>query len=161
MTVTPDATPTGPCYPAAPQVAVGAVVFKDGRVLMVRRGKAPARGQWAIPGGSVHLGESLQQAAQREIYEETGIRIAAGRPVYVFDVVDAAEDGRVRYHYVIVDLEASYQGGDLRCGDDALEARWVTPEELQALDVNAATRRLLQQRYGFGDRREEPGDRSA
>ena len=155
MTLSPDPTTTGPRYPTAPRVAVGAVVFKDGRVLLVRRGKAPACGQWAIPGGSVNLGESLQQAAQREIYEETGIRITAGRPVYVFDVVDVADDGRVRYHYVIVDLEATYQAGSLRCGDDALEARWVGPEELQELDLNAATRRLLQQRYGFGGRREE------
>ena len=75
-------------YPQAPCAAVGAVVFKDERVLLVRRGKAPAREQWAIPGGSVMLGESLQQAVEREVFEETGIRISAGKPAYVFDVVD-------------------------------------------------------------------------
>ena len=80
-------SPTGR-YPQAPCVAVGAIVFKEDHVLLVRRGKAPSRGQWAIPGGSVTLGESLQEAAERAIFEETGIRITAGKPAYVFDVVD-------------------------------------------------------------------------
>ena len=142
-------SPTGR-YPQAPCVAVGAVVFRDERVLLVRRGKAPSRGQWAIPGGSVLLGESLQEAAEREIFEETGIRISAGEPAYVFDVVDRDDDGRVRYHYVIVDLDATYRGGELYSGDDALEARWVAVHELAGLDVSRPTRELLSRQYDFG-----------
>lgn len=142
-------SPTGR-YPQAPCVAVGAVVFKDDRVLLVRRGKAPARGQWAIPGGSVTLGESLQEAAEREIFEETGIRIAGGDPAYVFDVVDRDDDGRVRFHYVIVDLDATYRGGELSPGDDALEACWVAAHELEDLDVSHPTRELLSRQYDFG-----------
>jgi ADP-ribose pyrophosphatase len=137
-------------YPSKPRVAVGAVVFKDNCILLVRRGKAPARGQWAIPGGSVLLGESLTQAAEREILEETGIRIAAGEPAYVFDVVERDDTGRIRYHYVIVDLDATYQGGDLCSGDDALEARWVAEAEMAGLDVSLPTRKLLSGRYHFG-----------
>lgn len=144
-----DATMKGQ-YPNFPRVAVGAVVFKDERVLLVRRGKAPACGQWAIPGGSVRLGETLQAAAEREIREETGICIIAGRPVYTFDVVERDAENRIRYHYVIVDLEAVYQGGAVRPGDDALEARWVAAHELKALAVNRHTRQLLGCRYGFG-----------
>ena len=137
-------------YPPEPRVAVGAVVFKDNCILLVRRGKAPACGQWAIPGGSVRLGESLPQAAEREILEETGIRIAAGEPAYVFDVVERDATGRIRYHYVIVDLDATYQSGELRAGDDALEARWVAEAEMAALNVSLPTRQLLSGRYRFG-----------
>jgi ADP-ribose pyrophosphatase len=137
-------------YPQAPCVAVGAIVFKDEHVLLVRRGKAPSRGQWAIPGGSVALGETLQQAAEREIFEETGIRIAAGEPAYTFDVVDRDNRGQVRYHYVIIDLDAVHQGGELRAGDDALEARWVSAPDLAGLDVSPPTRQLLCDRYHFG-----------
>jgi 8-oxo-dGTP diphosphatase len=137
-------------YPDHPRAAVGAVVFKEGQVLLVRRGRPPGLGQWAIPGGNVRLGETLQQAAEREILEETGIVIAAREPVFTFDVVDRDPGGRVRFHYVIVDLAAEYLGGDLRAGDDALEARWVRPAELSSLPVNAITRALLSRRFQFG-----------
>ncbi len=137
-------------YPDHPRVAVGAVVFKDERVLLVRRGQPPAQGVWAIPGGSVLLGETLQQAAEREILEETGLYITAGAPVLTFDVVERDAAGRVRFHYVIVDLDARYERGDLRAGDDALEARWVAPTEIDGLPVSVPTLRLLRDRYGFG-----------
>ena len=75
-------------YPTAPRVAVGAIVIKDSEVLLVRRANAPAQDVWAIPGGSVNLGESLQQAAEREILEETSVRIGAGEPVLSFDYID-------------------------------------------------------------------------
>jgi len=137
-------------YPDHPRVAVGAVVFKDHRVLLVRRGQPPAQGLWAIPGGSVLLGETLQQAAEREILEETGLYITAGQPVLTFDVVERDDAGRIRFHYVIVDLDARYDRGELRAGDDALEARWVAPAEIDGMPVNATTLRLLKDRYGFG-----------
>jgi ADP-ribose pyrophosphatase len=137
-------------YPDFPRVAVGAVVFHRGRVLLVRRGKSPARGKWAIPGGSVELGESLQAAAEREIREETGLEIRAGRPVLTFEVIRRDPGGRVRHHYVIVDLAAEYLGGRLQPGDDVLEARWVSEGELEKLEVNPMTRRLLAERYAFG-----------
>ena len=137
-------------YPALPQVAVGAVVFHENRVLLVRRGKAPAIGQWAIPGGRVELGESLARAAEREIEEETGLLVAAGDPIYVFDIIDRDASGRIRFHYVIVDLMARYLGGRLRHGDDACEARWVAADELPDLEVSRPTRHLLASRFDFG-----------
>jgi len=136
-------------YPHCPKVAVGAVVFNEGRVLLVRRGKAPSKGLWAIPGGSVELGESLQEAAEREILEEAGIVVKAREPVCTFDVIERDDAGRVRFHYVIVDLAADYLDGDLRSGDDALEARWVSPGELETLTVNERTRRLLERQFQF------------
>lgn len=139
-------------YPAQPRVAVGAVVFKDDRVLLVRRGQPPSEGLWAIPGGAVELGETLQQAAEREVWEETGVRVVAGKPVYVFDVIKHDERNRVRYHYVIADLSARYLRGEPSARDDAADARWIAAEELDTLPVNATTLQLLRDTLGFGSR---------
>ena len=136
-------------YPDHPRLAAGAVVFKEERVLLVRRGNPPAAGQWAIPGGNVKLGETLQQAAEREILEETGIIIAAGEPVYTFEVIDRDEDGGVRFHYVIVDLLADYVSGRPSAGDDALAVRWVAAKELSRIGVNRRTLELLATRFQF------------
>jgi ADP-ribose pyrophosphatase len=138
-------------YPGHPRVAVGAVVFKDGCVLLVRRGQPPAEDFWAIPGGSVEIGEALQEAAEREILEETGIHIRASKPIYTFDVIDRDADGKVRFHYVIVDLAADYVGGEPKPGDDALEARWVSADEINDLKVSAPTLKLLKTKFDFGN----------
>jgi ADP-ribose pyrophosphatase len=132
-------------YPDTPRVAVGAVVLRNDTVLLVKRGKSPAKGQWAIPGGRVRLGESLQAGAERETREETGLIIRAGRPVFTFESIRRDPAGRVRFHYVVIDLEAELVGGDIRPGDDALDARWVSREEMGRLPVNAATLQLLTQ----------------
>lgn len=137
-------------YPDKPQVAVGAIVIKDGRVLLVKRSQPPSEGLWAIPGGRVELGETLKQAAEREIIEETGLTIRAGDPVYTFDVIERDEAGRVQFHYVIVDLMADYLSGELNPGDDASEARWVTPEELGKLLISQSTREALEEVIHFG-----------
>lgn len=137
-------------YPAQPCVAVGAIVFKERRVLLVRRGKPPAMDLWAIPGGSVNICETLQRAAEREILEETGITIRALEPVFTFDYIERDERGYARFHYVIVDLEARYMHGEPRAGDDATEARWISSEELSALKVSSKTRELLKTRFDFG-----------
>jgi len=141
----------GSDYPAHPRVAVGAVIFKDEKVLMVLRGKPPAENKWSIPGGCVELGETLQEAAKRETIEETGILILAREPVYTFDVIERDENGRVRFHYVIVDLAADYVSGEPRPGDDAVDVSWISPEDMKNYNVSAATRKLLAQCYGFGE----------
>ncbi len=137
-------------YPNHPRVAVGAVVFKEKRVLLVLRGKPPAEKQWSIPGGCVELGETLQEAAEREIAEETGIVIQAKKPVYIFDVIERDKDGDIQFHYVIVDLAADYVSGEPRAGDDAVDVNWVSSKDIQYRNVSAATRKLLRQCYGFG-----------
>jgi ADP-ribose pyrophosphatase len=137
-------------YPAQPVVAVGAIVFKNNRVLLVRRGQPPSQDLWAIPGGRVKLGETLQKAAEREILEETGITIQAGEPVYTFDYIERDGSTHPRFHYVIIDLVADYVRGKTRAGDDAAEVRWVAAEELASLNVSSKTLRLLKKRYKFG-----------
>ena len=131
-------------YPDWPVVGVGAVVIRDGKVLLIRRGVAPGRGLWAVPGGSLELGETLQQGAEREILEETGITIRAREPIYAFDFFERDPDGRIRFHFVIVDLAADYIRGDVKGADDALEARWLAPGDLDHLPVSKNTLKLLQ-----------------
>jgi 8-oxo-dGTP diphosphatase len=143
-------TATSSIYPDAPRPAVGAVVFKGDAVLLVLRGNSPSRGVWAIPGGSVRLGETLQAAAEREILEETGVVIRAGDPILVFDAIQKDDGGAIEYHYVIVDMNADYVSGEPRAGDDAADARWITEDELARLPVNPATRRLLAEKFNFG-----------
>ncbi|MCU0558889.1 MAG: NUDIX hydrolase [Desulfobacterales bacterium] len=136
-------------FPDRPRLAVGAVVFRESRVLLVRRGQPPAEGQWALPGGSVEIGETLGQAAEREAREETGIAIRAGAPCGCLEVIQADAHGRVRFHYVVIDLLADYVEGSPRPGGDAAEARWVEAAALAHLPVNADTAALLR-RLGFG-----------
>ncbi len=132
-----------------PQVGVGAIVFKDQKVLLVKRSRPPSQGKWSIPGGRLELGETLQEAAEREIREETGVVIRASKPVYTFDLVDRDTAGAIQFHYVIVDLAADYISGDPVADDDALDARWVSAHELGALEVSDSTARLLRELYGF------------
>jgi ADP-ribose pyrophosphatase len=96
------------------------------------------------------LGETLQEAAEREIAEETGIAIQASKPIYTFDVIEHDENGHIRFHYVIVDLAADYVSGELRAGDDAVDVSWVSLKDLNNRNVSDATRKLLAQFYGSG-----------
>lgn len=127
-------------------------MFKASAVLLVQRGNPPSRGMWAIPGGRVRLGETLQAAVEREILEETGVVIRAGAPIFTYDVIQKDDRGAVKYHYVIVDMEAAYVSGEPRAGDDACDARWITEEALARLHVNPATRRLLREKFNFGEK---------
>ncbi|MGQ0732620.1 MAG: NUDIX hydrolase [Acidobacteriota bacterium] len=122
-------------FPDHPVVGVGAVIVQDGKALIVKRAHDPRRGEWSLPGGHVELGETLVNAVHREMREETGLDVEVGPVVEVFDRVHHA-DGRVRYHFVIVDFLCTPAGGVLVPGDDALEAAWVSVEELDAYGVN-------------------------
>jgi 8-oxo-dGTP diphosphatase len=136
-------------YPTSPRVAVGAVVFKENRVLLVKRDNPPGKGLWAIPGGRVKLGETLQVAAERETREETGVIIRAKDPVYTFDVIERDARGRIRFHYVIVDLLADYISGKPNPGSDACDARWIAHPELDEIALSPSTRKFLKEKIQF------------
>jgi 8-oxo-dGTP diphosphatase len=110
------------------------VVVHDGRVLLVKRGKEPLLGRWVVPGGTVELGETLEEAIVREIEEETGLTVVPREVLTVFDRIER-EAGRVRHHFVIVDYLCDYVAGRPRAGSDAQDVALVAPEDLAAYDV--------------------------
>jgi 8-oxo-dGTP diphosphatase len=122
--------------PAAPVVGVGGVVVRDGRALLVRRGKAPLYGRWTVPGGTVELGETLEEAVVREMHEETGLRVEPLEVLTVFDRIDR-EGERVLYHYVIVDYLCRWRSGEARAASDALDVAWAAAGDLARYDLPA------------------------
>lgn len=115
-------------FPLSPLVGVGAIVVDRGRVLLVRRGTEPLRGQWSLPGGLVEVGEALTAALVREVNEETGLEVKVVELIELLDRIHR-EDGRVRFHYVIADYLCKVVGGSLRAASDADEVRWVERAE--------------------------------
>ncbi len=108
----------------------------EGRVLLIRRGKEPLRGRWVVPGGTVELGESLEDAVAREVLEETGVRVRAREVLTVFDRIErGGTEGDVRYHYVVVDYRCDYVSGAPQAASDALDAAWVDEDALEAYDL--------------------------
>lgn len=134
-------------YPSRPVVGVLAVVWRDDKVLLVRRANPPQSGCWGFPGGGVELSETLAQAAQRELVEETGVIATGGQPVTAIDVIEpsvaagtaAGDRARPRYHYVLVAVALDWQAGEPMAGDDALDAAWFSPDRLpEALCTDVA-----------------------
>ncbi len=134
-------------YPDAPVAGVGGVVIRAGEVLLVRRAYPPRAGEWSLPGGRLELGESLVDGVRREVREETGIEVEVGPVVEVFDRVHHDGDGRVRYHFVIVDFLCRPVGGVLVAGDDATDARWVARADVSGFGVNPHALAVIDQGF--------------
>ncbi len=117
-------------YPERPFVGVGVVVWRHDRVLLIKRGRPPRQGQWSLPGGLQQLGETVFEAARREVKEETDLEVEVIDVVAVIDSVQRDDDGRVRYHYTLVDVLAEWRAGEARAGDDAADVAWAGPSEL-------------------------------
>ena len=130
-------------YPAHPVVGVGAVVVRDGRALVVRRAHEPRKGEWSLPGGMLDLGESLVDAARREVKEETGLDVQVGPIIETFDRVHRDAAGRIRYHFVIVDFVCWSNDGEPVAGSDAEDVAWVKAEEIDAYGVNAHAKAVI------------------
>ncbi len=129
-------------YPRQPVVGVGAVIIKDGKILLVKRGNEPNRDMWSIPGGIVKVGESLIEALKREVEEEVGLKIDVGDVACVSEEI-IEENGRIRFHYVIIDFFAEVVGGELKPNSDALDAKWVDLDDIDSLEVVDFVKKLV------------------
>jgi 8-oxo-dGTP diphosphatase len=130
-------------YPERPLVGVGAVIVAGGRVALIRRAKPPLEGRWSIPGGGMELGETIREAVVREAQEETGLQVKPQDLLGVFDRLVWDAEGRVLYHYVLVDFQCCPISGELKAAGDAAEAKWFTLEQLAELNLPEDTKEVI------------------
>ncbi|MBS7633999.1 NUDIX hydrolase [Candidatus Bathyarchaeota archaeon] len=132
-------------YPEMPLVGVGAVIQLNDQILLIRRANDPGKGLWSIPGGLVEAGETLREAAKREVEEETGVAVEIGDLLDVIENIVRDESGRVKFHYILVDFKAKplSESIDITPSSEALEAGWFTPEEIRKLPLTQTARKLL------------------
>ena len=130
-------------FPLRPIVGIGTVVLRPGAVLLVRRSKPPAAGQWSIPGGAQDLGETAEAAARRELLEETGLSVGALTLIANVDSIHAEPDGRIRFHYTILDFAGLWCGGEPVAGDDVSEAAFFPFSELTSLGLWSEATRVI------------------
>ncbi len=138
-----EATEDGRRYPKRPMIGVGVVVCRGPDILLIKRGKAPRMGSWSLPGGLQELGETVHQAAAREVMEETGVTIDNLRLLDTVDWIPRDGQGKVEYHYTLIDFAADWCGGEPEGGSDADDARWFSPAEIEAMELWQETRRII------------------
>lgn len=131
-------------YPARPIVGVGAIVWRNDKVLLIRRAKPPRLGAWSLPGGAQKAGETIYEAACREVHEETAIGIRVLGLVDVVDSIRHDEYGRVKYHYTLVDVYAEWQDGEPKADGDASEASWFSMDAIPPLGMWSETVRVIE-----------------
>jgi 8-oxo-dGTP diphosphatase len=142
-------------YPDHPIVAVGAIIIEGDEVLLARRGKEPGYGEWSIPGGAVKLGETLEEAVIREVREEVNLAIRVEEVVEVLERIFRDPEGRVRYHYVLVDFLCQRLSGVEKPSSDVSELQWVPISEIPRQPLPGRTRKVIQKAFGMRRRRRE------
>jgi ADP-ribose pyrophosphatase YjhB (NUDIX family) len=130
-------------YPAAPMVGIGIVLLRGETVLLIKRGRPPAAGEWSLPGGAQELGETAEEAARRELLEETGLTVGALTLIAHVDSIHHDEGGRVQYHYTILDFCAEYTGGEALAGGDVMQVAWVHPWDFDSYNLWSEARRVI------------------
>jgi 8-oxo-dGTP diphosphatase len=139
-------------YPKHPLVGVGGVVIDRHRVLLIRRGSEPLKGEWSIPGGLLELGEELAEGVRRELKEETGLEVEPVETILAFDRI-MREGSRVKYHYVIVDYLCRRKRGRLRPASDVVDARWVRRQDLPQYHLSPMATSVILQAFDLMKRR--------
>jgi len=141
--------PSGREYPPRPIVGVGGVVFAGGRVLLIKRRFEPLAGRWSLPGGVLEVGETLSQGLAREMKEETGLDVEVGPVVDVFDRITRDDQGRVRFHYVLVDFLCAARSGTPAPGSDVAEVALAAPDELARYALTPKTLEVIARARGL------------
>ena len=136
-----------------PAVAVGAIVIDKGAILLVKRDREPARGQWSLPGGRVELGETLREALVREVREETSVDVEIDGLIGVAERVVRNDDGEISFHYVILDYVCAARTTAVKAGDDVSDARWIPVGELADMHLTAGLLEFLADRGVLEGRR--------
>jgi 8-oxo-dGTP diphosphatase len=126
---------------------VGAIAIDGDRVLLVKRGHEPLKGHWSLPGGVVEAGEELHAALIREVREETCVEVEVGPVVDVLDRISRDADGRVEYHYVIIDYLCRAIGGAIACASDADDARWVSRSDLAGYGLTTMAAEVIERAF--------------
>ena len=130
-------------YPDRPIVGVGAVVFRGNEVLLIRRGKPPRMGDWSLPGGMQEIGETVFEAAAREVQEETGVTISDIALIDVVDSITLDDDAGVQFHYTLIDVVAKWRSGEPVGGTDAMHAEFVSLDEASKMVLWRETHRII------------------
>ena len=138
-------------YPKRPIAGVGVVVFRNEEVLLVKRKKAPYKGQWSIPGGKQRLGETVTKAARRELMEETGVEVNELTLIDVIDIIVPDEEGKILYHYIVADYRAHWLSGECSPGDDAQDVQWFNLNKLGSISLLDKTRKIILKAAGKPD----------
>jgi len=120
-------------YPTHPMIGIGVIVWRDDKVLLVRRKNPPLQGQWGLPGGKQQLGETIFEAAVREVREETSLSITPLSVLTALDAITKDNKDKIEYHYTIIEVVAEWQSGEARADDDALDVRWAALDEVNEL----------------------------
>ena len=150
-------------YPDRPVVGVGGVVIEDGRALLIKRGSEPLLGQWSIPGGTLELGESLQEGVARELLEETGLEVQVLDMIEAFDRIfldsaaaNAGDRSRPKYHYVIVDYLCERLAGEAKAGSDVTDIAYAREDELEKFHMTSTATRVLHRAFAMERERRKP-----
>lgn len=131
-------------------VGVGAIVFREDRVLLARRGREPAFGKWSLPGGLVEIGESLRDAVRREVLEETGLQVRVKDLVAALDRVIPDHEGKIEYHYVLLDFLCEVEDGDPLPATDVTECAFIPLSQISARDLTEGTEQVIRRAYDRG-----------